>query len=162
MIALVCFLYLWSQADSKIATIDSVVTGGNSKIITISTITKRLSIDASHGTLNLDISQIIKYDDRLNPIEVQKIWVDRDKPGDTSQVNSYFFSNSRLIKITCEVFGSIDSLRYLQQIYLQNDTVICAVDSDGKPFDPWSHLIKSKLLLKRIKRNPENWVIDPL
>jgi len=155
-------LCLWSQSNSKVSYIDSVIISTNSKITSTVTILNRLPIESVHYSNKYDISQTVKFDDNDNPIVIQKNWIDHNNPKDTSQTNSYYFSAKKLIKISCKVFKEDNILQSYQQIYLENKKVIFTISSDGQPFNPDSFLINYKSFLKRIKLRANKLIIDRL
>jgi uncharacterized protein (DUF608 family) len=152
-----CLLSL-GQYDDKLKEIDSIINDNASKILLVSTLMVKTYIETSHGDLDWHVCQVIKYIENKIPVEVQKVWLDK---GDTGQVNTYYFANSELIKINQKVLKR-GRKTYYQNFYLDKGKVISSLDSEGETLDPKTHLINAKLLLKRIKRRSEKFVLGGL
>lgn len=147
------------QNNKIISAIDSVIAEDHTMISVVSTVQFKTSIEASHGGMNWNICQVIKYREGNIPSEVQKIWIDRDTGCDTFQVDTYFFHYKKLVKFNSR-YTDPKKLEYWQNIYFNNDKILSAIDSEGKTPGSGSHLIEAKKILKRIRRQRNSWVLN--
>jgi hypothetical protein len=115
------------------------------------------SIVSSHGNMNWNVSQVIKYRYKYIPVEVQKIWVDRDQGCDTFQVKTYYFDGNEQIKFNLTYYDPGKPI-YCQNIYFEKGLVVSAIDSEGVIIEPKSYLINVRRMLKKIKRLRKTWI----